>query len=156
MPFKSHQYICNSTNNGCFWNTSAPRLPGLPTAPGACIVICANCPKRIYEIYPRRSLSTSAPSLRVSSTPPHPAGCPGMLHPLSAGSHKKTQSLSFKRHQRAGISLAPAGTDASSRFQKESRQIFLHVGHFPDWIGLVSIWIMNRLLNYTAHRSKYF
>lgn len=76
-------------------------LPGLLTAVGACMRNLRKLPQRIYEIYPR-SLSTSTP---------HSAGCRRMLHPTSACSHKKTQSSSLKRHQRAGISPAPAGTD---------------------------------------------
>lgn len=102
--------------------------------------MCNLCklPQRISEIYPRSSLSTSTP---------HPAGCRGMLHPLSARSHEKTQSSSFKRPQRAGISCVPAGTGALGK----SVGRILPVGHLPDWISLASTWITNRLLNCTAY-----
>lgn len=100
-------------NDGCF-SFPPPKL-GLPTAVGACMCNLCKLPQRIYEIYPRRSPSTSTP---------HSAGCRRMLHPTSACSHKKTQSSSLTRHQRAGISPAPAGTDRGN-----------FAGGTPPWLN---------------------
>lgn len=132
-----------------------PRLPGLPTALGACIVICANCPKRIYEICPRRSLSTS--DRPCSSLQRH------LIQQVVLECYIPYQRAHIKRHNLSlsnginarALALRLQEQTLHHAFRKKVDR-FLHVGHFPDWIGLVSIWIKNRLLNYTTHRSKYF